>query len=44
MNEDEEETLAAILNGVELSTHNAHEILDEIANEVLENGQVNRIL
>ena len=38
MIEDEGETLAAILNGVDLSTH-ANEFLDEIANEVLENRE-----
>ena len=39
MIEDEGETLAAILNGVDLSTHDANEFLDEIANEVLENRE-----
>ena len=39
MIEDEGETLAAILNGVDLSTHDANEFLDEITNEVLENRE-----
>ena len=39
-----DDALAAILNGVDISMDHANELLDEIANEVLENREVKKIL